>query len=572
MAITVGKQHSIHSGSSCSLSPGRNPSADGAEGVVPHERGQWSIMAVHSKQSLLRSSESSSCSEPKALRTMSNPMSKSASEDEQEQHAKVAAYVSRMEIVKPEVLRVTRAHQAFQGFARALRPSPGGDLYKKSQMSTEVSSFWSHSWHGGHWTKIFSLLMHYNGLPSVLLGLLAAVVMAILFGFGLLPGIVRFWSPEDMQWSTWSSCFGFLVSVLSFFLWRSQQRVFLDRICINEHDEDLKSASIFSLAGILKRSKEMLVLWDSTWSDRLWCVFELSAFLRAKQCPEASQQVLLITPTFLGPCSVALFVGAFMVCLPITTVSTTWISKKVITKAGFSSLHLSVTLPIGAAILLVITGGYVLMIAFRSYFRSVEELKEKLQKVSCRTARCSCCDSGHDIGGVNVLCDRKIVQECVTIWFGSQKDFEHCARTEVLEVLTRGLEEQLLTRGWSLSVTMPVLWAFLDLAASFAAFDFKNQALEFAIEGFVLWFLVAPIFIDFCIFLASRCLGRLFVKRFGSTDPRSFLLARLIIKPGGDVLVRAGLFASFWGVVALCHFLYRSKGQGFTKCPLSWWS
>lgn len=35
---------------------------------------------------------------------------------------------------------------------------------------------------------------------------------------------VRFWSPEDMQWSTWSSCFGFLVSVLSFFLWRSQQR------------------------------------------------------------------------------------------------------------------------------------------------------------------------------------------------------------------------------------------------------------------------------------------------------------------------------------------------------------
>eukprot|EP00913_Durusdinium_trenchii_P020706 g19447.t1 len=403
-----------------------------------------------------------------ALRTMSNPMSKSASEDEQEQHAKVAAYVSRMEIVKPEVLRVTRAHQAFQGFARALRPSPGGDLYKKSQMSTEVSSFWSHSWHGGHWTKIFSLLMHYNGLPSVLLGLLAAVVMAILFGFGLLPGIVRFWSPEDMQWSTWSSCFGFLVSVLSFFLWRSQQRVFLDRICINEHDEDL------------------------------------NAFLRAKQCPEASQQVLLITPTFLGPCSVALFVGAFMVCLPITTVSTTWISKKVITKAGFSSLHLSVTLPIGAAILLVITGGYVLMIAFRSYFRSVEELKEKLQKVSCRTARCSCCDSGHDIGGVNVLCDRKIVQECVTIWFGSQKDFEHCARTEVLEVLTRGLEEQLLTRGWSLSVTMPVLWAFLDLAASFAAFDFKNQALEFAIEGFVLWFLVAPIFIDFCIFLASR--------------------------------------------------------------------
>ena len=57
----------------------------------------------------------------------------------------------------------------------------------------------------------------------------------------------------------------------------------------------------------------MLVLWDPTWSDRLWCVFELAAFLRSKV---ASEQVLLIRPTVLGPCSIALFIAAFVVMLP----------------------------------------------------------------------------------------------------------------------------------------------------------------------------------------------------------------------------------------------------------------
>ena len=136
----------------------------------------------------------------------------------------------------------------------------------------QISSFWSHSWHGGHWQKILTLLMLYNGPASVLVGSLVAFLMTLLFSLGLLPGFIR--DPVDfghVVWSTWALVSGFVASMVTFFFWRSQRLVFFDRMCIPEDDEELKQKSIVSLAGFLKQSREMLVLWDSTWSSRLWC-------------------------------------------------------------------------------------------------------------------------------------------------------------------------------------------------------------------------------------------------------------------------------------------------------------
>ena len=44
----------------------------------------------------------------------------------------VAEKVARMDICMAEVLRATRAHQAFQNTAEALRPDFGGNFYSKS--------------------------------------------------------------------------------------------------------------------------------------------------------------------------------------------------------------------------------------------------------------------------------------------------------------------------------------------------------------------------------------------------------------------------------------------------------
>lgn len=44
---------------------------------------------------------------------------------------------------------------------------------------------------------------------------------------------------------------------------KGQLLVLLDRQCISEDDDRLKSMSIASLAGILKWSREMLLLWEN---------------------------------------------------------------------------------------------------------------------------------------------------------------------------------------------------------------------------------------------------------------------------------------------------------------------
>ena len=54
--------------------------------------------------------------------------------------------------------------------------------------------------------------------------------------------------------------------------------------------------------------------------ERLWCLFELAAFLKSKKMT-SGKQALIVRPLFLGPISIAIFTLSFVVALPLTTVS-----------------------------------------------------------------------------------------------------------------------------------------------------------------------------------------------------------------------------------------------------------
>ena len=99
-----------------------------------------------------------------------------------------AKVVAEMSILNPEVLRVTPAYKAFQRCAEAFQQNER-KLHHKSRKSDEITRFWSHSWHGSTWQKVLTLLVLYNGLPSILLGTVAAFAMMWLFAFGFLPGV-----------------------------------------------------------------------------------------------------------------------------------------------------------------------------------------------------------------------------------------------------------------------------------------------------------------------------------------------------------------------------------------------
>ena len=46
------------------------------------------------------------------------------------------------------------------------------------------------------------------------------------------------------------------------------------QVCIHQTDQSLKEAGVFGLAGILKHSKRMVVLWRPRYFSRVWCVYE----------------------------------------------------------------------------------------------------------------------------------------------------------------------------------------------------------------------------------------------------------------------------------------------------------
>ena len=106
----------------------------------------------------------------------------------------------------------------------------------------------------------------------------------VLFCFNLLPALNRGSTGEiPFGFSCWSLWSGFFATSLVIIFWQPQSRVFLDRICISQMDHELKTRGIISLAGMLKQSDSMLILWDPTWTERLWCLFELAAFLQSKK-------------------------------------------------------------------------------------------------------------------------------------------------------------------------------------------------------------------------------------------------------------------------------------------------
>ena len=209
-------------------------------------------------------------------------------------------------------------------------------------------------------------------------------------------------------YSCWSLWAGFLVTSLAMILWRPQSRVFLDRICISQTDVALKTQAIFSLAGLLKKSDSMLILWDPSWTERLWCLFELAAFLQSKK---DLKKELIIRPTFLGPVHIAVFLTCVAGMIPLT-----------MAPMDVNSGPTSLVVPSIFVCASGFAAFYVAMSTLRRYFRDLDIMKQQLLSISFDTARSSCCDTNH-VGesGAPVFCDRRIVKECVNVWFGSEE-------------------------------------------------------------------------------------------------------------------------------------------------------
>ncbi|CAK9037153.1 Uncharacterized protein SCF082_LOCUS22032 [Durusdinium trenchii] len=226
--------------------------------------------------------------------------------------------------------------------------------------------------------------------------------------------------------SRWRSV-GFLTALVTLFSWRKQSSVFVDRVCVNQFDPQMKVEGIISLGAILKSSSSMLVIWDESYVERLWCLFELAAFLKAHEeeagrSERNGRSALRVKPLSLG-----------------------WIC--VITSCALSvlSFHILVT-PTDDSLmewvirLSCLTMLYTFIAVSRAHFRAMESAQQQLQCFRLEDATCWCCTVNHiDQDGPFTTCDRECVTKCILSWFGSTESFEQSVQSSVAKALSQQL-------------------------------------------------------------------------------------------------------------------------------------
>ncbi|CAE7364265.1 unnamed protein product [Symbiodinium sp. CCMP2592] len=309
-------------------------------------------------------------------------------------------------------------------------------LYYLAEPFDTLEEFWSHSWRLAAWTKYVNVLFLKHAFPASLVGLICATVAYALFLMERLPKWTH--GPYACSWCSFSAAGAYVLTML---FCRRYTHVFLDVACIKQDDPVLKAQGLLSLGAWLKRSKSLVILWDPSFSSRLWCVFELGAYLHSH--PKDSK--LTVAPPLQGAICLGTQIG-MAATLTLSHLGKGFEMVKVV-------LLFTVLLPCG----ILLTHG------LRAYWRSIDVMKRQASSFTFEQATCDCCERGRHERG---LCDRDIIGRCVIAWFGSIGAFESRVRMEMEVALAHQLANAAFAYHRLVLAVMPWLWLQMDLSAS----------------------------------------------------------------------------------------------------------
>ncbi|CAE7843371.1 unnamed protein product [Symbiodinium microadriaticum] len=378
--------------------------------------------------------------------------------------AVLAQLIARMEAFCPDIIQAVHAYQAVKRFGHIFRARNGASAShpRVSFETKKIDQFWSHSWHGPKWNKAMTAVYVNNAMMAALVAALVSFLVMFLLAFRILPTLqlgrdTRYHYPTR---SCWISVLCLVLYFVALFFWTPRQKIFLDVLCIEQGSATRKALGLASMGAFLRASDSLVIFWDPSWSRRLWCVFELAAFLHSRQV-DGRQVKLTIRPTLLGPCFISLPIALSFVMLAMSLIP----DANVVPGADPDFLRHFILWPsIG---LIIFIGFFFSVIKLRAYFRYVQALEQDIGKFVVNDSISHCCSVDHvSAAGTELACDRRVIFQCITTWFGSVEQFESQVRTGVLQCLQDQLSREVFTYKQIAVSALPMLWHYMDSAAT----------------------------------------------------------------------------------------------------------
>ncbi|CAE7458237.1 unnamed protein product [Symbiodinium natans] len=173
-------------------------------------------------------------------------------------------------------------------------------MFESTSPADRVDYFISHTWSSDRWTKYLALCLHLNlrlaVFSSILTWILTATALVLWAGSLGAWGGSRLLLPSLVYWPMAIFYLVFFYGHLLSRHWQKLPTVWLDKMCIHQGDEAMKAQQVTALPVFVACSSRILVLWDDTYFERLWCNLELATFAKY-----GSAERVEIRPLWLAP-------------------------------------------------------------------------------------------------------------------------------------------------------------------------------------------------------------------------------------------------------------------------------
>jgi len=318
--------------------------------------------------------------------------------------------------VPEKLVRAVKPLLVTSGFGRKFACKTGSFAeteadYSKSLAVAKIDDFISHSWQTERWTKFLAVCMVYNMPAAAVLSWLAALLVLVLQleVFSVLPRSVTFQVKHGGEVFHCTYSYLGLVLCPCIFLFISifwqyiclPTMVFVDKFCIHQSNQKLKQDGIRGIAGILRHSERLVVLWTESYFTRLWCTYELASWVYL-----GKSRIRFVPVSF-----------AALACLLMFS-----LYAELVLGAAWEAQtgSIPVWLVFGTWMIFSLVGA----VFAQAPVRELSSLPRQLAEFSVQKTHCFCCDHNHINPSTSerILCDRSLVYDALKGWFSEQSE------------------------------------------------------------------------------------------------------------------------------------------------------